>query len=469
MHRPAPLLLLLACNEHSLVSVEHQSEHHHAHWGLPLSVAQNVDILFVIDDSDSMGPVQANLTRDIAAFVDVLETNEVASYRIAITTTDGGGCEADAEAGNFVFSSCRGRTDTVACERHCPEQWSEIPRSHPWIEASTFTTNLPQGLDVATALQCLLPQGTAGCDLEAPLDSMLRALHRAREDGEDEFGFLRDDAVLAIVFVTDEADCSKLPDADTVSSSAACWDAGVRCDATYETCVPEDNELLHPVDRYIDYVTAFEDLKQQLNPGREVVVAAIAGVPRGYPEVPLEYAPGPAGFAAEFGIGPGCASPVTRAVPPVRLAAFADAFGHNLFSVCEISYVGALETIADKIRAQIRPACMPACVADHDPDTPGLQPSCHLTHDYRTEAGQLIEHDIPECDPGEVIPDDETLCYVPLTAPDEMDEACVEEGWNLEFKIIRSPDETPPPFPTISADCNLSKDKRTDCPGLPGT
>ena len=37
---------------------------------------------------------------------------------------------------------------------------------------------------------------------------MQRALVRTDSSGETEFGFLRDDANLLVVFVTDEADCS---------------------------------------------------------------------------------------------------------------------------------------------------------------------------------------------------------------------------------------------------------------------
>src|SRR5690606_11870197 len=118
------------------------------------------------------------------------------------------------------FVSAEGDDATAAYEEGCPARWTEIvqtptttwgdetPRPRPWIEKIAGQTNLPDGLDPATALRCLLPQGIDGCAFESHLESMYLGLRRAFKDSEDELGFLRDDAILAIVFVTDAADCS---------------------------------------------------------------------------------------------------------------------------------------------------------------------------------------------------------------------------------------------------------------------
>jgi hypothetical protein len=549
--RPALLAFavatLAACNEHPLVAVEHEVIV--TSWDAPaLPSAREVDVLFVIDDSGSMGEIQARLASSVAGFVDALEDAE-ANYRIAITTTDNGnyacrGPEHQPVGGNFVFSSCRSRLgDFVsgegvdasgACESVCPAQWSEIvskpttirgdptPRSRPWIEKVAGESNLPDGLDVVTALECLLPQGTGGCEFESPLESMYLSLRRANHNGEDELGFIRDSAILAIVFVTDETDCSShtdgeaifwpedlggtrvfwsLPDQQTSPTSAVCWNAGVRCtpdDAMlYESCTPQnwdaaghplpddraEEAALRPVSRYVDLVNAIEENKQALDPSQEVVVAAIAGVPRGYPDVPLTYAKGgaehdPESFQAQFGIAPGCASGGVRAVPPVRLAAFADAFvveDAMLFSICEPSHAAAFEAIANAVSDQIRPACLRMCVADTDPDASGVQPDCRLTQTYRDEANELVEMTIAECDPGAVLPEGQPLCWAPMTdqagltstTSDDMHEACIEQGWNVEARIVRQEGLARPDGEQIAYTCELSTNKELDCPGLP--
>jgi hypothetical protein len=61
-----------------------------------------VDILFVIDDSGSMGDEQGVLASNFPAFLELLDKEHFgASYRIGITTT--------AAVGKLELSSCRGR------------------------------------------------------------------------------------------------------------------------------------------------------------------------------------------------------------------------------------------------------------------------------------------------------------------------------------------------------------------------
>src|SRR5690606_9264566 len=79
---------------------------------IALSINKDVDILFIIDNSGSMGEEQANLAANFETMMRVLEAEDVrANYRIGITTTDNGNpiCAPGAEAGALVLSSCRSR------------------------------------------------------------------------------------------------------------------------------------------------------------------------------------------------------------------------------------------------------------------------------------------------------------------------------------------------------------------------
>jgi hypothetical protein len=399
-------------------------------------------------------------------------------------------------------------------------------KRRPWIESIEGATNLPDGLDTVTAMRCLAPQGINGCGFESHLESMYLALSRANKAEEDEVGFLRDNAILSVVFVTDEADCSMNKEWNTIfdreldggnevfwsipgevsPSSAVCWNAGVTCEpagaSTYDSCVPANkdfegnpvsdaeadaNAVLYPLRRYIDRVSEIERAKQDLNPGQELLIAAILGVPPNYPTGEITYTVGqgandPTSFQAQFGIAPGCsAEGLGEAVPPVRMKAFADEFlisddDVNLFSVCSPSFEAALDNIANAIRDQIRPACMRACVADVDAVTEGLQPQCVLTESYRDDTNTLIENEIPECGANDTLPDGEDVCYAPLTdqnnvtgaTSDDMSPECIEEGWNLEFRLVRREGVAAPGGAQASATCQLSQNKQVDCPGLPG-
>ncbi|MBV1860286.1 MAG: VWA domain-containing protein, partial [Nannocystaceae bacterium] len=517
--------------------------------GIPIEVNKDVDILFVVDNSGSMGEEQSNLAESLGNFVSLLEADDVrANYRIGITTTDDsnywcrGAGVSDAESGQFVLSSCRSRlgdfyfsgddTDAeAACTDYCQLDSIEVlptvtdtdptPSRRPWVENIQGVTNLPDGVSTTQALECFAPQGINGCGFESHLESMWKALRLSEQSGHSQSGFLRDSALLSIVFVTDEADCSfnrelqntvfgeegvgnqvfwSLPGVQQSPTSAVCWNAGVSCDFSLESdqCTSVDLDVdgnettdeelasLYPLSKYTDFVQEIEAEKKTLDPGLEVIVSVIAGVPENYPQVQqLSYAPGadasnPDSFQARFGIGQGCSSQVAEAVPPVRLREFAEMFlasdnDSNLFSVCSTDYGPALAASAESVRSKLRPACMPACVADTSPVEEGLQPLCTLIQTYNDGSG-TIDESIPECGDGGAVPDGANVCFVALldhsglteTTDDDMQPACIDAGWNLEFRINR-PEGTPAPSGVqVSATCQLSENKAIDCPGLPG-
>ncbi len=538
---------LLACLDHPLKRVEYDATQEDME-GIQIEVNKDVDILFVVDNSGSMGEEQANLSENFGNFVSVLEADDVkANYRLGITTTDDsnywckGAGVSDAESGQFVLSSCRSRlgdfyfsgddTDAeTACTDFCELDNIEIqptttdddpnPSVRPWLENIEGATNLPDGVTTTQALQCFGPQGINGCGFESHLESMWKALRLARMSGQNQSGFLRDNAILSIVFVTDEADCSfnrelqntvfgeegvgnqafwSLPDVQQSPTSAVCWNAGVSCDFGLDSdqCSSinldvdgnetSDDELasLYPLSKYTTFVEDIEADKKVRNPGQEVIVSAIAGVPENYPEIQqLSYAEGPDAtnpdsFQAKFGIGQGCSSQVAEAVPPVRLREFAETFlvgddDNNLFSVCSTDYGPALGAIAESIRDQLKPACMPACVADTDAVGEGLQPLCTLTQTSNDGSG-TIDENIPECGDGGSVPEGADVCFVNLvdqngttaSEDDDMQQACIDEGWNLEFRVNRREGVPAPGGAQVSATCQLSPNKIVDCPGLP--
>jgi hypothetical protein len=457
---------------------------------------RQLDLLFVVDDSAStatLGPKVASLARTA---IENFEAPDVrVDVRFAVTTTDNGNIMCDQvtspERGAFVATSCRQRLsdfvtpiadETTSCTESCSLDTLALPQ--PWIELERGQSNVPAGIATGDAAACLVPQGVAGCGFESPLASMKRALELARDPISPQYGFLRDEAVLAIVIVTDEEDCSAAPQHQATAfgpdgnhvfwpfpeapfpTSAVCWNAGVQCLGDpdhFDSCDPIDrgvdglpasgaDAVMVPVSEHIAFLQAIEDEKKAIDPDAEVLVSVVAGVPLDYASTGvIDYAYGPDpddpdSFQGTFGIGPGCTTDTFSAVPPVRLREFASAFDrggdNNLISVCHNDYTEALAPLFG-FRDQIRPACVPICVADVD-DSPGLQPDCTV-HERWSEDGAPQDVAIRMCDPGDALPAGANVCFVPLTdkagatetTNDDMQAECIDAGWNLELRIVR--------------------------------
>ncbi|RMG93741.1 MAG: VWA domain-containing protein, partial [Deltaproteobacteria bacterium] len=324
----AALPSLFGCLDHPLKPVEYDKAQEEQET-VDLAVNKDVDILFVIDNSGSMGEEQGTLAANFSKFIEVLERPKVkANYRIGVTTTDNGNPQCNGttpEGGKLRLTSCRSRESeftftgtnpqTVkfdeACASVCPDTLANLdtiptsteddpePKSRAWIESIEGKTNLPDGVSTTQAFQCFGPQGINGCGFESQLESMWKSLQLMEVSGSPNFGFRRKNAILSVVIVTDEADCSLDPDYGTIfdpngnrvfwsdpnsnfPTSAVCWNAGVKCEGgpgTYTSCdpvnkdvdgnegVPDDQAVLFPLSKYIDLLQTIENDKQSRVPG----------------------------------------------------------------------------------------------------------------------------------------------------------------------------------------------------------
>ncbi|HWB75310.1 MAG TPA: VWA domain-containing protein [Nannocystaceae bacterium] len=509
------------------------------HGRIQIATNRDAAILFVVDNSGTMGAAQAKLAQSTSAFVDALGDTNV---RIAITTTDNGNpwCGTTTpESGSLVLSSCRERTggfvfngdppadaSETACLDVCALDAIEIVptaterdpelRPRPWLEHGTVT-NLPDGVALADALACTLPQGIDGCGFESHLESMYKSMLRFESEQDPSYGFVGAAAVLAVVLVSDETDCSYATEWESIflsagqggnpavfwtdptaaaPTSAVCWNAGVSCSGgpgTYDECHAENKDVdgnegvddgaavMMPTSRYVEYLQQVEDTKQTITPDQQVIVAAIAGVPQGYDSGSAEITYADANdptWQETFGIAPGCIDNASgaQAVPPVREREVVEAFetqdvARSLYSICEDDYGGALAAIADRVRDQLQPSCVPACIADADLVANGLQPECTIVQQtgYGTD-----ESTVPQC-AGDQLTDDTDVCWFARVDQggitpepwDDMSAYCSDLGWNLELGIVRREGVPAPAGTSIEADCQLSNNKAVDCPALP--
>ncbi|HEX9105008.1 MAG TPA: hypothetical protein VF997_22510 [Polyangia bacterium] len=186
------------------------------------NIKNKVDVLFLVDNSSSMDPMQLELRARFGDFFKVFEdlaaSGTYADMHIGVVTSDygagdtaGGGCDASPGGQKGILQTVPSPNATN------PPANCAAPTGSPFISykfnaGGAPTTNLPNGTD-ATALvnefTCMASVGAKGCGFEHQLESVYAALRNTNENK----GFLRDDALLTVVFVTNEDDGSAAPSA----------------------------------------------------------------------------------------------------------------------------------------------------------------------------------------------------------------------------------------------------------------
>jgi hypothetical protein len=150
-----------------------------------------MDVLFVIDNSGSMGDEQANLIANFPTFMSVLDASGL-DYRVAVTTT----------ARNYtynVFSGFFNVPMSTSGESGQMIQPSSCNMTKRWIDKTDPNP--------AQTFACAANVGTSGSADEMPLGAIRDAFEDRMTDGTN-MGFRRTDALLAVVVLTDENDCS---------------------------------------------------------------------------------------------------------------------------------------------------------------------------------------------------------------------------------------------------------------------
>jgi hypothetical protein len=304
--------------------------------------------------------------------------------------------------------------------------------------------------------------GTGGCGFEQPLASMRKALDGSVPQNE---GFLRDDALLAIVFITDEDDCSAYntnmfdPVADAESplgayTSFRCFEFGVECDGVVdprelgprESCHPlRDSSYMTDVESYIDFVKSLKSSDSR------ILVAGIVGNPAPV-NVVLDEEGNPC-LDYSCGSAPVCgnAQGYPAAVPPIRLKAFMDAFYRNsMTTICNEDLTDALLQIAEAIVVSLDGRCIEGVLTDMDAETPGIQPDCVASEVRFPGTDQEIEVTLPACDNTADPQGSSNLpCFV--IVPDE--ESCASKPSKLSVEVYYEENDTVPSDTMIRAYC----------------
>jgi len=327
---------------------------------IPTEINRDLDLLFVIDNSGSMAEEQASLQSSTGRFLNVLANIEggLPNLHMGVVSTDVG-------AGPFNISGCSGQGDNGILQ-NAPRNAGCSPPAGQFISDignPDGTRNTNYTGDLADVFGCIARLGIDGCGFEQPLESALRAL-----DGRNaqNAGFLRSNALLGIILLSDEDDCStentqmfdtsqnSIDDPLGPLSSFRCFDFGVVCDpdnprttGTKADCRPrEDSAYMYPVGRYVDF---FRGLKGDPS---DVIVAGIIG----------DSDPVVVGtdLNSHPKLDPSCMSASGTAVPGIRLHSFLEGFpGRNaITTICNEDVSDAITVIAELLRSVIGSPCL---------------------------------------------------------------------------------------------------------------
>jgi hypothetical protein len=386
------------------------------------AINRNIDIVFMVDDSSSMAPIQMKLTAQFPAFMDVLKNlpGGLPNVHIGVVSSSMGA----------------GRNPSID---HCPQGGDAGVFHIKPLGATCGLGMLNPGQnfiinvngqpnytgDISNVFSCIAQLGDGGCGFEHQFESVLRALGA---DGAppppQNANFLRADAYLAIVLITNEDDCSAPPNSDLFDSSSAtvsdplgplqsyrCNEFGHLCGGKAPprqppgevdlsgTCVSaEDGRLL----KVADVVTAMKRLKTDPS---KVLVAAIAG-----PKDPYKVNIGPSQVKGDPSMWPyvehSCTQPepggmITYADPSVRIQQWVDAFGQNgvFEDMCAPDFKLALQKIAETIGKKIGSPCVTGQVLDTDGNVwkGTTQPDCTVVDHQTNAAGTVVDSTLMPC------------------------------------------------------------------------
>lgn len=308
----------------------------------------DVDVLFVIDDSQSMEQEQASLRREIPLLIEGL-TNPpldengqpswaaVESLRVGIVTTNMGSAGYP-ETGRLP-PVCQ-QNDYFGDNGELRESCSEASGVLTWEDGDNPT-------EFAARVACVADAGIAGCGLEMPL---LAATEGLMAGGE---AFPREDSLLAIVVLSDEEDCS-LADPAAFFATA---DRGVQLN---QRCSREPG-LLISIDTIVEGLIGERDREK-------ILFAALVGVPDqmedlsfdellALPEMQYQY------ISTDTGLQVACERSVGgvsegSATPGRRYLEIANRLEGSLVrSICAESYQPAITELTARIGARVGFIC----------------------------------------------------------------------------------------------------------------
>ncbi len=381
-----------------------------------------VDILVVVDNSMSMGEEQANLAANFPVLIHTLLDPDVDpvtgrpvhapvhDLHIGVVSTDMG-------TGGFTVETCADPMDgDDGILQHEPNPSMEgcDPAYPTYLSYENEDPDEAAINKMADDFGCIATLGVDGCGFEQQLKAAKRALvdHRMGPNA----GFLRPDSMLAILFLTDEEDCSVAAGEEEIFNSLnmELGHMNLRC-------------YHHPymVERVETYVTQFRALRD--DPAK-LVLAFLVGVPQtsqcegfgdsistclDHPDMMEQVDP-----VSMTRLVPSCVTSTGEAYPPRRFVQLAQEFGRNAIvqSICTSDFRPAIGVLTGRIQQTF--ASMDQII---DPLETGTLPTdaCHCAVECRvveelSDTRSCLDEGKPCYRPG----GSGTACAEPIESPD---------------------------------------------------
>jgi len=184
----------------------------------PVVKCQAVDFMFVIDNSISMGPEQEALVGAFPGFMETIQTELEAGsdYHVMVLDTDAWGrCDTGNEppwqGSDPDHNTCDAYITTTAFEECDRIRGAGVVHPAGGESSNMLCTPSSGGRyidatepDLPSMFECMATVGLAGHPSERPMNAIQEALLPGGEAEPCNEGFLRDDALLVITFISDD-------------------------------------------------------------------------------------------------------------------------------------------------------------------------------------------------------------------------------------------------------------------------
>ena len=393
---------------------------------------RHLDLIFMVDNSPSMQPKQDKMKAQFPKLIEALRDpgdNTLPDLRIALLDSDLGAGRSSNCGGTVNFGD-KGQfqmRDAAGCGANANALWLEYTKNQP----VNFTGEL------STVFGCLASNlGVAGCGFEHQIGALEWAFFLS--DNKSQLDFLRPEAYLGIVLLTDEDDCTAPPDTNMFNNREKAESWSLRCATRGHQCANTQLTFPNPGAVSVPYascqarmdatcdsstvdtsvatacnplenITTLANAVKQLKGGgsdadEKILVAGIYGTPRaGDTSAPLykiDLTPDPTtGAAADAKVWdyyPICYDP---AYPPaasgfdktaadhgatggLRIDAFLNEFPADsrlAYSICESDFGPAMAGIGKALANKMGKLCVPFKLVDKS-DQPGLQANCRVAY-----------------------------------------------------------------------------------------
>lgn len=349
--------LIPACQDYNYEELR-GSVHRNVWWTKTIPVSSAADILFVMDNSGSMAGEQRQIAESFRIFVDILAEEFGDNYHIAIVSTgmESLGCP---RCGDGITGSCtnitgeNGRFQDQVCRNIGTDSNPEYVCKEPDPDCRVVTSKNLNCFYDPVAQEGTVFTGVDGCGYERGLAPLKKALG-SLEDGYNA-GFLREDATLAVIVISDEEDCGEVGEVYEMTT-----DGGNVCNFAAKGEGP-NGETSHSEDpqqrKYeLSQVTDYRDfLVNKVKGGQEELVkfAAIVGMKdvADLSTTTIEYELGSNGRwdVVPACTTPGCTGQHCEADPGTRYIGLAEEFGENglVDTICQADFAKTMGDVGE--------------------------------------------------------------------------------------------------------------------------